>query len=290
MACKHHHSQYVYSASTYAHAADFERPKKQTLAPQAAVVLPAQGGHGTNRVAEQRLDGLISFKAAYSEVGGSFDDCHDTYTTRASSVIEGLNIGDMVTADRIISRLTIYYPAHGRDDPSFDITGSYFENLRIAGNLINVKLDTHLLHEYDTYSKLAKAHQRGDSDPLLLGIGLNGLKDEEVRDIEENYHALSGMGHIAKEWKDKSKRPAEKAFYRLSAANQIDFNRQVAPSEVKGYGAIICIPKFGVVRLAEIVCHRHSRTLIMLQVQMCSAGHGTSTGPGSSGSGGSGGP
>lgn len=289
MACNRHHSQYVYSASTYGLSAEFERPKKQTLAPQAAAVLPAQGGHGTNRAGGQRIDGLISFKEAYSEVGGSFDDCHDTYTTHAWSVVEGLNIADMVTADRIVSRLAIYYPAHGNDEPSFDITGSYFENLRIAGYPIHVKLDTHLLHEYDTYSKLAKAHQRGASDSLLLGIGLSGMKDDELKDLEENYHALRGMGGIAKEWKDKGKRPAERGIYRLSAANQIDFNRQVAPSEVKGYGSIICIPKFGVVRLAEKVVHKHSRTLIMLQVQMCSSGHGTSTGPGSSGSGGSGG-
>ncbi|MGH9570679.1 MAG: hypothetical protein ACRD4F_13620, partial [Candidatus Angelobacter sp.] len=187
MSCTRHHSQYVYSASTYALAAEFDRPKKHSLPPQAAAVLPAHGGHGTNRIGGDRVDGLISFKEAYSEVGGSYDDCHDIYTTHAWSVLEGVNVAEMLTADRVVSRMAIYYPAHGREEPSFDITGSYFENLRIAGYPINVKLDTHLLHGHDTYSKLANAYQGGTCDSLLLGSGLGGMKDEELKEVEESY-------------------------------------------------------------------------------------------------------
>jgi len=46
---------------------------------------------------------------------------------------------------------------------------------------------------------------------------------------------------------------------------------------LKGYGSIICIPKFGVVRLGEMEVHKHSRTLRMFRVQMCSSGHGGPT-------------
>jgi len=286
MPCTRHHSQYVYSASAYALAAEFERPRKHSLPPQAALVLSVHGGHGTHRIPGNKVDGLISYDSAYSEVGGSYDDCHDTFTTHAWSVLEGVNVADMLTADRVVSRMAIYYPAHGKDEPSFDITGSYFENLRIAGYPINVKLDTHLLHEHDTYSKLANAHQRGTSDPLLLGSGLGSLKDDELKDLEETYHALSGMSRLVNGWKNKSKRAADGGMYRLSVANQIDFNRQAAPSEVKGYGSIICIPKFGVIRLGEMVVHKHSRTLTMFMVQMCSSGHGTASGGSSTGSGG----
>lgn len=301
MPCTRHHSQYVYSASAYAVAAEFDRPKKHSLPPQAALVLSVHGGHGTHRIPGQKIDGLISFEEAYAEVGGSYDDCHDTYTTHAWSVLEGVNVADMLTADRVVSRMAVYYPAHGKEEPSFDITGSYFENLRIAGYPVDVKLDTLLHHEHDTYSKLANGLEKASSgskpakdqqptDRLLLGRGLHDLTQEELNDVEENYHALKGMSGLVNGWKAKGKRAAGqgqgKGIYRLSAANQLDFNGRTSPSEVKGYGGIICIPKFGVVRLAEMVVHQHTRTLTMFQVQMCSSGHGTTTGGGSSGSGG----
>jgi hypothetical protein len=287
MPCTRHHSQYVYNASTYAISADFERPKKHSLPPQAATVLSAHGGHGTNRSSALKVDGLVSFENAYSEVGGSFDDCHDTYTTHAWSVLEHVNVADMLTADRIVSRLAIYYPADGKKEPSFDITGSYFENLRIAGHKVEVRLDTQLHHDYDTYAKLAQGHQQRTTDPMLLGSGLTGLSDKEMTEIEDTYHALRGMPRLVKEWKDKSKRPADRGIYRLSVANQAQLDY---PSEVKAFGSIICIPKFGVIRLGEMVVHKHSRSLVMFQVQMCSSGHGTSGGGGTSGTGGVGAP
>jgi hypothetical protein len=281
MPCTRHHSQYVYSASTYAIAAEFERPKKHSLPPQAAVVLAAHGGHGTHRTPGQKIDGLVSYAEAYSEVGGSYDDCHDTYTTHAWSVLEDVNVADMLTADRIVSRLAIYYPAHGKEEPSFDITGSYFENLRIAGHKVEVRLDTELHHQHDTYGKLAQK----TSDPLLLGSGLGKLSNAELNELEGRYHALNGMSRMLKEWKDK--RPADRGIYRLSVANQVKFDWD---SEVKAFGSIICIPKFGVIRLGEMVVHKHSRNLVMFMVQMCSSGHGTTTGGGTSGTGGVGSP
>ena len=286
MPCTRHHSQYVYNASTYAISADFERPKKHSLPPQAATVLSAHGGHGTNRSSAQKVDGLVSFENAYSEVGGSFDDCHDTYTTHAWSVLEYVNVADMLTADRIVSRVSIYYAADGKTEPSFDITGSYFDNLRIAGHKVEVELDTQLNHEYNTYAALAQGYQQGKADPMLLGNGFTGLTNKEMSDIEDTYHALKGMSRLVNEWKDdKSKRPADRGLYRLSVANKAKLDYA---SEVKAYGSIICIPKFGVIRLGEMVVHKHSRSLVMFMVQMCSSGHGTASGGGSGGSGGTG--
>ena len=286
MPCTRHHSQYLYHASAYAVAAEFERPRKHSLPPQASAVLSVHGGHGTQLHPGQKVDGLISFEGAYSEVGGSYDDCHDTYTTHAWSVVEGLNVADMLTADRVVSRMAIYYPAHGKDEASFDITGSHFENLRIAGYPVSVKLDTHLLHDHDTYSKLVKGLQKPAAQCLMLGHGFRDMADEQMKDIENDYHALKGMTGLVNGWKNKSKLAADGRIYRLSAANQIDFDRQAGSSEVKGYGAIICIPKFGVVRLAEMVVHQHTRMLTMFQVHMCSSGHGSTTGGSSSGTGG----
>jgi hypothetical protein len=275
----------MYQASAYSVAAEFERPKKHSLAPQASVVLAGHGGHGSNRASPYNVDGLISFKNAYSEVGGSFDDCHGIHTTHAWSVIEELNVADMLTADRIVSRMAVYHPAENNSEASYDITGSYFENLRIAGHPVDVKLATHVFHDHDTYSKVAKSHHRGKTDEWLVGSKLKQLKDHQLEELEDTYHALGGMSGLVKEWK-KPKRPEDRGSYWFSPANHLDWDTQVGSSEIQGFGSIICIPKFGVIRLAEMIVHHHSRTLTMFRVQMCSSGHGGAGGGTSSGGGG----
>src|SRR5215467_5268743 len=265
MTCTRHHSQYVCSASAYALAAEFERPKKHSLAPQASVVLAGHGGHGSQRAPGYKVDGLISFKEAYSEVGGSYDDCHGTHTTHAWSVVEGLNVADMLTADRVVSRVALYHSPDSAVEPTYDFTGSYFENLRIAGHPIDIKLDTHAFHEHNTFGKIAQSHKNAKSDHLLLGHGLISLSKDKLKQLEGEYHALSGMSGLVDEWKKKP-RPAERSGYMLSAANHLDLQGQLKKTELEGYGSIVCIPKFGVVRLGEIVVHKHSRTLRMFRV------------------------
>jgi hypothetical protein len=297
MTCSRYHSQYVYGASAYALAAEFERPKKHSLPPQASVVLAGHGGHGSCRVPGQTVDGLVSYKEAYAEVGGSYDDCHGIYTTHAWSVLEGVNVADMLTADRVVSRMAIYYkadeeseyPADDKCEASYDITGSYFENLRIAGHKIEVKLATHVFHDQDTYKKVAEAHHKRTSDQWLQGAGLVNLSEKKLQALEDEYHALAGISKMVKAWKKSGHRPAERGSYRFSVANHLDLAKQIGPTELEAYGSVICIPKFGVIRLAEMTVHKHSRTLRMFRVQMCSSGHGGAEGGGTTGSGGTGG-
>ena len=223
MTCTRHHSQHMYQASAYSVSAEFERPKKHSLAPQASVVLAGHGGHGSSRASAYNADGLISFKNAYSEVGGSFDDCHGLHTTHAWSVVEGLNVADMLTADRVVARMAVYYSPTDGSEATYDITGSYFENLRIAGHPIEVKLATHVFHEHDTYSKLAKAHHARKTDEWLVGGKLMQLKDDKLEELENEYHALIGMSGLVKEWK-KTKRPEDRGSYWFSPANHLDWN------------------------------------------------------------------
>jgi hypothetical protein len=192
-------------------------------------------------------------------------------------VVEGLNVADMLTADRVVARMAVYHSPTSGSEATYDITGSYFENLRIAGHPVDVKLATHVFHDHDTYSKVAKAHHARKTDDWLVGSKLTQLKDDQLAKLEDEYHALIGMSGLVKEWK-KTKRPEDQGGYWFSPANDLDWNKQGGSSEILGFGSIICIPKFGVIRLAEMIVHHHSRSLTMFRVQMCSSGHGTSSG------------
>jgi hypothetical protein len=278
--CSGRHSQYFYHASAYGLSGEIERPVRQSVPAQAASTLGIGGGHGTNRVEKFCLSPFICFDAAYTEVGGSYDECHNFHTTYACSVIEGLNIADVVTAERVVSKMVTYSPEVGNDhgEHSFDITGIHFQNLRIAGHPIDIKLSTHKFHAHDTYSKFEKAYHGGEADDLLPWGSQNDKQLTQLEKLEEQYHALSGIGTRAKQWKNK--RPSKGGSYWCSAAGHLDLQKQVAETELQGFGGIIVIPKFGVVHLAQMLVHKDQRRLTMVHVQMCSGSQGNSGGGG----------
>lgn len=300
--CPCRHSQYMYHASAYGLMGDYQRPSQQSVPMQGSVVLPLHGGHVTQRMPKFALHGLVTFEEVYVEVGGSFDHCHDRETSYALAMIEKLNIAGMLTADRVVARMAAYSPMdnHGGEH-TFDITGSYFENLKIAGHPVEIKLSTDTFHQYDSYSSFNDAYEKGKVDHLLLFHKLGDLEDKELAQLEEQYHALYGMSRVVKRWKtEKGKRknaqPAgerkakagvtddaivgPRHRYWCSAAGHLDSSKVFGEnSEIKTHGPVICIPKFGVIRLAEMLITRDSRTLTMVRVEMCSSGHGTTSGP-----------
>lgn len=287
--CSRHHSQYYYHASAFGLSGEIERPSRHSIPTQAATVLAPSGGRGYDRVENFSFDGIISFKSAYVEVGGSFDECHNRHTSYACSVLEGVNILDVVSVDRIVSRMAVYSAIVGdkNGEATYDITGSHFENLRVAGHKIDIKLATHIFHEHDTYSKVAKAHQSKKTDNWLLGSKLGGLTDSQLAELEDTYHSLGGISELVREWTQTANRPADRGGYRFSPANHLNIEEHAGgDSELLGFGSFICIPKFGVVRLAELNIHRHCRSLTMLRVQMCSTGTAGTDAGGTTGSGG----
>jgi hypothetical protein len=93
------------------------------------------------------------------------------------------------------------------------------------------------------------------------------------------------MADVVKAWKLKGEKRATDRIP-FSPLNHMDIKDHAGQdTELRGFGSIICIPKFGVIRLAELTFHHHHCTLTMLRVDMCSTGTGTGTGPTSSGGG-----
>lgn len=285
--CSHHHCSHIYHSTAFGVSGELLRPAQHSIPAQATTTLAPGGGRGFDRVENFQLGGILSFRSASTEVGGSFDACHNLHTSYAYSIIEGLNIAGMVTADKVVSRLAVYSPEEGsKDESSFDITGSYFENLRIAGHLIDVKLATHEFHEHDTFSKFEQSLQTKKAEHLLSLSGLNELSAKQLQELEGDYHALHGVSKRIAGWKQGTSKNRATA-YMCSAAGHLDLKKHVgANSEIQGFGPIICIPKFGIVRLAEVVIHKERRTLNMLRVEMCSTTDGSIHTGGTSGGGG----
>ncbi len=186
-----------YHASAHALSGQFWRPFQRVIEVQAPTTLPSIGGVGKSRVDNFRLDDLVSFKAGYTHVLGSkkeeFDDQgklkKTLYTTQVTSTVEGLNILDVVTADRVVARLT---SSHDLSDGEAHIhlVGSKFENLRIAGCEVEVKLRHDLLQPLDgsppleTFAAVTKEFAKGGEFQLELhGVLLCSI----VKEVEFKY-------------------------------------------------------------------------------------------------------
>ena len=97
-------------------------PLEQQIKPQAHTHLPKEGGYFSHRAERFRLESVISFRS------GIHARCRERqsqspdggWTTLATTVIEGLNVMEVVTADRIVGQTITEHPARGlRADDQF---------------------------------------------------------------------------------------------------------------------------------------------------------------------------
>jgi hypothetical protein len=99
---------------------------------------------------------MVSVKKAYSHVSGSQGN-DKKYNSHTTVVLEGVNILDVVTADRIVARLTSEHdPDPKLREGHIIALGTKFENLRISGCPVEVEFDHELFLKNKTFAALSK--------------------------------------------------------------------------------------------------------------------------------------
>lgn len=230
--------RYLYHAHALAIGGALTRPVERPINVAAASSLPADGGYQSSRVGKYRLEELISFEAAYTEVSGTQDPKDGSYTTLAVAVVEELNVLDVVTADRVVAQLATKHPATPGELRVVPL-GSRFENLRIAGELVDVDLDVPLFTELDTYSAL-EARFAGDS--------------------EFRAQARDRFGWA---YDENSNEPP-----RLPESEGVIGCTLMPGGDGRRRGHRFTVPQFGTVTLAELFVSRRSRRLTMLRLEL----------------------
>jgi hypothetical protein len=125
---------------------DLYHPLVQPIKPQTNVKLSEHGGYLSEHAEPYRLEGVIAFSKAYTQVAGGRDTKPGHgWSTLVTSVVEGLNVLEVVTADRVVGQIATHHPLEGYV-PSVHFLGTRFDNLRIAGHPITVNL--HKEHPY----------------------------------------------------------------------------------------------------------------------------------------------
>lgn len=252
---------HVFHAASHLLSGELEHPIKQPIEHYGNVVLEKTRREGlfTESVGETSVEGLISFKAGRTRVIGSqlrnkkdiWGNDHSGWVTQSTSVLEGLNVGDVITADRVVAQVStehpLTYPGHV---PKVTFLGTRFENLRIAGYPVQLELDLGFFGN----------KPEGDR-PYLEDTGfldrvhsqLNGAAHAKglPEVLEKQYHAKIAYIDDLKERAHGSANGGRNGNSKL----QCSLIKSVGPIPIPGvkvFGNMIFVPDFGTVSLAEV--------------------------------------
>jgi hypothetical protein len=149
-----HRIPFHFHAEGHALSGEFRHPLWSLIETQASASLPTIGGHATAQVENFHYQDFVCFKSAHTHISGKRR--HDeTFVTHASTVVKGLNILGVVTAERIVARLTSIHSPKEKEGHII-AEDSRFEGLRINGEEVKVTLRHDLLVKCKTFADLTK--------------------------------------------------------------------------------------------------------------------------------------
>jgi hypothetical protein len=208
-------------------------PLVQQIQPQAHAQLPSEGGYKSQHSAGFRLEGVLSYGAAHSQVAGNpGTKTGHGWQTLSTTVIENLNVLEVLTADRVVAQIITEHPLVGYV-PTVSFLGTRFENLRIAGHPVQLDLDTGILGpkpvKDGAYTKDSGLKSRVSSqyDRILKAKNL-------PKDLHDRYNQLSST---------------------LGSPEAVEcslVNQAAGPYPGHSFGHVVVIPDFGVVTLAKL--------------------------------------
>lgn len=251
---------HVYHAGAHILSGDLEHPIKQPIEHYGNVVIEKTRREGlfTESVGETSVEGLITFKAGHTRVSGSqlknkkdiWGNDHSGWVTQSTSVLEGLNVGDVITADRLVAQISTEHPLIRGHVPKVTFLGTRFENLRVAGYPVQLELDLGICGN----------RPEGDlpylEDSSFLDRVQGQLKSgADTKDLpealEKQYDAKIAYINDLKERANGGSKGGRNGNSKL----QCSLIKSIGPIPIPGvrvFGNMIFIPDFGTVSLAEV--------------------------------------
>jgi hypothetical protein len=120
-------------------------PLMQKIEPQTEAHLYPKGGYIAEHADLFRVEGVISFNRAYTQVAGNRGrKAGHGWATLTTTVVEGLNVLEILTCDRVVGQIITEHPQVGYV-PHISFLGTRFENLKIAGHPVKVDVDLNVI-------------------------------------------------------------------------------------------------------------------------------------------------
>lgn len=244
-----------------------------------------KGGHHSKFAHDVNIDGLIHLRKGHTRVSGGGTLKHKGWITLGTSVIEGLNVFEVVAADRVVSQVSTEHAWDNGHFPSVTFLGSHFDNLRINGYELELTLNLGIVGDKpanDTsYLQDAKFLQAARAQIAKIA-GATGLPEKLQSEYAKKLADIDAL--IAGD-----KNPDLKAT--CSLVQSIDNANKIPAPGIRALGHLLVIPEFGWVALGEIEVGQKKYPRIdrpcvhfdlgMVQIHLGCIGGGSVTGAGS---------
>jgi hypothetical protein len=180
-----------FSANALGLGGSLHRPPREFSSFPAAI-LGSAGGGAEARAEDYRLEDILSVRSAGVSVRGIPSRNREGRSTSATVRLENLNVMDILTVDVIVGRLVA---EHGeREGGRFSAFGCQIQNLRVAGKLVEMKLDlesfqgTHYDAIAERFAKDRQFRERTDDQDINIKfksgkpVGVSLIEKIETRD------------------------------------------------------------------------------------------------------------
>jgi hypothetical protein len=232
------------------------QPVNQEIFRQAPVELnDLRGGHFYQRAEHYSLEGLISFKSGYTRVSGNRSLKNHGWVTLATSVLEGLNVLDVVTCDRVVAQVSTEHPHPPEDShtPHVTFLGTHFENLRVGGYKVAVELDLGICGGKPEGDRLYTADP-GFLDRVERQSGDIARAHGVPSAVQTEYDAELALINRLKERGDSEQLNGfgENGCHPKVICSVVSKIGPIPIPGVKSFGNVLEIPGFGIVALGEL--------------------------------------
>jgi hypothetical protein len=212
-------------------------PLVQEIKPQAFAHLHEDGGYKSEHAADYKLEGVISFGSAHTQVAGNRSTkTNQGWTTITTTVVEKLNVLEVVTADRVVGQTITEHPLEGYV-PRISFLGTHFENLRIAGHPVNLKLDLNIFGNKPA-NDLAYTKDSGFIDRVSAQHKRVRQHQDLPSEVLARYNQLPSTTETS---------TATQEIVECSLVSQAE-----GPFPGPCFGHVITIPDFGTITLARV--------------------------------------
>lgn len=244
---------HTFHAEAHVLSGDLRAPIRQEIERHAPVSLhDERGGHLTRFTEDASIEGLIHFKTGHTRVSGSPSLKHGAWVTLSTSVLEGLNVFEILTADRVVSQVSTEHPYEDGHVPRVTFLGTKFENLRVCGFPVEVTLDLQVCGDKPDRDRsyLTKLELLNETRNRVVSILETGYLPSRV---QGEYHMrLVTVDDLIARCRNGVDVTDEVAYITCSLVKKISVKHGDQIPGLRTIGNVLVIPDFGAVLLGEI--------------------------------------
>jgi hypothetical protein len=253
---------FLYHAHGFAISGMITKPFQDFIPTQAGATLPTTGGLAETTVNDYAYKDIVSFKRAYTRITGMPANGGNVHETDMKVIIEGLNIRDRFTADKVVTHIRCKHTLgefgkENKDRSEIMPVESDIVGVKIDGQPVNITLDKQFFHEFSNYARLREAYKKGFFRKRV---------QEKFHWVPEKSKAkVPDCVQTRYKWAERLKKKLPEHGHILCTL--VD---KVEGDNLDGrvFGNIIVLPDFGTIYLGDYFIDRHSTRLEMVRVEL----------------------